>query len=132
MNEQLSNVLHQNSLYFKNPITRRLILFILVDYEEKGWTLYKIWKQHPEIQCSRTTIARLVKKIKITGSGDRIAGSGRKRSVSTVENVKKVEKLIQLKRNSSGDLRLSLRQIALRLGVSRASVGRIVKRLLKS
>ena len=112
-------------------LTKEEIAAVKNDFEQYGWTAYKIWKHHPEIQCSRATISRLVKKIRITGSGDRLAGSGRKRTVSTVENVKKVEKLIQLQRKSTGDLRISLRQIALRLGVSRSSVGRIVKRLLK-
>ena len=32
------------------------------DYVEKGWTAYKIWKEHPTKNWTRSSVQRLIKK----------------------------------------------------------------------
>ena len=53
-------------------------------FEEKGWTAYRIWQEHPRFGCSRNAIEKLIKKIKEAGSGKRRPGSGRPITVTTV------------------------------------------------
>ena len=47
-------------------LTRDRIAVVKNDLEEKGWTLYRIWKEHPSFKCSQNTIINLVKKIEET------------------------------------------------------------------
>ena len=64
------------------------------DFEEKGWTAYKIWKQHPTKKWALSSIQRLVKKIKETGTIERRPGSGRPITATTEENGDLVEEMI--------------------------------------
>ena len=52
-------------------LTHDQIAVVKNDLEEKGWSSYRIWKEHPSFQCSKNTIIKLVRKIKETGSGER-------------------------------------------------------------
>ena len=36
-------------------------------FNEKGWNAYKIWKEHPNFECSRMGVHNLIKKIKEAG-----------------------------------------------------------------
>ena len=60
-------------------------IIIQNDYEEKGWSAYKIWKNHPSKKWDYYSVKRLMKKFRETGSMDRGHGSGRPRTVSTEE-----------------------------------------------
>ena len=62
-------------------LTKDQIAVVKNDLEERSWSAYRIWKEHPTFNCSKNTIINLVKKIKETGSGDRKIGSGRKVTV---------------------------------------------------
>ena len=52
-------------------LTRDQIAVVKNDLEERGWSSYCIWKEHPTFHCSKNTIINLVNKIKETGSGER-------------------------------------------------------------
>ena len=67
-------------------LTSDQIAVIRNDYEEKGWTAYKIWKEHPSFNVSKTAVNDLINKIKETGSSERKPGSGRPITVSAPEN----------------------------------------------
>ena len=77
-------------------LTADQIAVIKNDYEEKGWTAYRIWQEHPRFQCSRNTVEKLIRKIKETGSGERREGSGRPISATTDENADECEECIKL------------------------------------
>ena len=64
------------------------------DYEEKGWSAYRIWKEHPSKGWVESSVRRLIRKYEDTGSMDRRSCAGRPRSVSTEENEESVEELI--------------------------------------
>ena len=61
-------------------------IIIQNDLEEKEWTAYKIWKEHPTKNWSISSVQRLVNKIKETGSIERRPGSGRPITATTEEN----------------------------------------------
>ena len=43
-------------------------IIIQNDYKEKGWSAYKIWKNHPSRKLDYSSVKRLLKKIRETGS----------------------------------------------------------------
>ena len=43
-------------------------IIIQNDYEEKGWTAYKIWKVHETKNWNYSSVKRLIKKLKETGT----------------------------------------------------------------
>ena len=49
-------------------ITDEQIAVIKNDFEEKGWTAYRIWQEHPRFGCFWNAIEELIKKIKEAGS----------------------------------------------------------------
>lgn len=97
------------------------------DFEEKGWSSYKIWKEHPSFKCSKTAVTNLVNKIKETGSADRRYGSGRPVTACCDSNAEEVEELICSQEDLPGS-HYSVREIASHLDISKSSVQRIVKR----
>ena len=99
---------------------------IINDYEEKGWTAYKIWKEHKSKRWVLSSVQRLVKKFKITGTMERKRSSGRPVTATTKENEDLVEVLI-CSQEEPGTHK-SPREIAPMIGVSRSSVKRMVKR----
>ena len=69
-------------------------IIILNDYEEKGWSAYKILKDHSSKNWTYTSVKRLLKRFKDSGTMNRKEGSGRPRSVTTEENTDLIEELI--------------------------------------
>ena len=58
------------------------------DFLERGWNAYKIFKEHPTKSWNRVSIYRLLKRFQEDNSMDRRAGSVRKRTITTEENLK--------------------------------------------
>ena len=100
--------------------------------EEKGWGARKIVREFPGKGWNITSVHRIIKKIRETGSAERKPGSGRVRTATTVENKDYVEEMIVSQEDRPGTHR-SQRQIASDLDVSRRSVKRMTNELgLKS
>ena len=82
------------SFVYKMPnLTEGQIAVIENDFKEKGWSAYKIWKEHPSFNVSKTAVTNLVNKIKETGSGKRKPRSGRPLTVSTQANEEECQDL---------------------------------------
>ena len=64
------------------------------EFEEFGWSAYKIWQTHKSKNWAYSSVKRLLQKYKKTGSMNRKPGSGRPRTVTTEENMDLVENLI--------------------------------------
>lgn len=94
------------------------------DFEEKGWSAYNIWKQHPMKGWDYSSVKRLLKRFRETGTMDRLKGSGRPRSAVTEENEEIVEELICSQEEPH--THLAPRQIEKTEGISRSSVKRIL------
>jgi transposase len=88
------------------------------DFEEKGWTPYRIWKEHPNKEWDQRSVK--------TGTMARKEGSGRPVTVSTEENSEKVEEMICSQEEPG--THTSSREIAKQLDISHCSVRRMVKR----
>ena len=97
------------------------------DYLEKGWNAYTIWKEHPTKGWDRVSVWRLLDKFIKTGSMDRKKGSGRPVTATTDENMEVVEDLICSQEENPGT-HDAPRKIEEKLGISRSSVKRLVKR----
>ena len=69
-------------------------IIIQNDYEEKGWSAYKIWKDHSLKNWTYTSVKRLLKRFKDSGTMNRKESSGQPRSVTTEENTDLIEELI--------------------------------------
>ena len=108
-------------------LTKDQIAVVKNDWEERGWTAYRIWQEHPKLNCSRQAIKNLLKKIKTTGSGARLEGSGRPVTASTVKNEEEVEELICSQESEPGT-HFSIRVIAPHLDIGKSTVHRIVKK----
>ena len=66
--------------------SKEVKIIIQNDYEEKGWSAYKIWKDHSSENWTYISVKRLLKRFKDSGTINRKEGSGRPRSVTTKEN----------------------------------------------
>ena len=97
------------------------------DFEENGWTAYRIVKEHPAKKWHISSVLRLIKKIKSTGSTARRPGSGRPATADTPENVAAVEELVFSQEDNPGS-HLPPTKIAKHLNISRESVMRICKK----
>ena len=64
------------------------------DYEEKGWTAYRVCKEHESKKWVLSFVQRLLKRFKEDGSMKRRTGSGRPITVKTDENAELVEERI--------------------------------------
>ena len=69
-------------------------IIIKNDYEETGWSAYKIWKDHSLKNWTYTSVKRVLKRFKDSGTINRKEGSGRPRSVTTEENTDLIKELI--------------------------------------
>ena len=56
------------------------------DFEEKGWTPYRIAPEHGAKGWVESSVRRLLDKYQETGSMDRRPGSGRPKTATTEEN----------------------------------------------
>ena len=72
------------------------------DFVEKGWSAYKICKEHPNKNWNTVSVFRLLKRFKEDDSMDRRPGSGRRRTVTTEENEELIESLICSQEESPG------------------------------
>jgi inhibitor of nuclear factor kappa-B kinase subunit alpha len=98
--------------------------------ETKGYTSRRFIKEFPEKGWSRSGLDKLLRKIDSIGSVQRLPGSGRPRSVRTVQNIEAVESLI-LSQEDLPQTHRSQRQIAREARIDRSSVRRIIKRDLR-
>ena len=64
------------------------------DFNEKGWSAYKIWKEHPSFECSRMPVHNLIKKIQETRLTEHNKGSNRLVTATTEENLSIFEEII--------------------------------------
>ena len=69
-------------------------IIIQNDYEEKGWSAYKTWKNQSSKNWTDTSVKRLLKRFKDSDTMNRKEGSGRPRSVTTEENTDLIKELI--------------------------------------
>ena len=97
------------------------------DYEEKGWSAYKTWKDHSSKNWIYTSVKRLLKRFKDSGIMNRKEGSDRPRSVTTEENTDLVEELI-CSQEEAPHTHLTSRKIAKQTGISGSSIRRMIKR----
>jgi len=95
------------------------------DFEEKGWTAYRIWKEHPSKGWVLSSVQRLVKRFKVTGTMERKTGSGRPITATTEENGDLVELLV-CSQEEPGTHK-SPQEVAPMIGISRSSVKRLVR-----
>ena len=102
-------------------------IIIKNDYEEKGWSAYKIWKDHSLKNWTYTSVKRLLKSFKDSGIINRKEGSGRPRSVTTEKNTDLIEELI-CPQKEAPRTRLGPRKIAEQTGISRLSIRRLIKK----
>lgn len=93
--------------------------------KSKGCGARMLLKEFPLKNWSLSGLSYLIKKVDATGSSDRKLGSGRPRSARTNENITEVEELI-LSQDSQPGTHSSMREVAREVGMSAASVHRIV------
>jgi hypothetical protein len=62
-------------------------------FDDKGKTAYSIWKDNPERNWDKRSVAKLIERYVKTGTMDRKPGSGRPRR-ATAEVIEEVEELI--------------------------------------
>ena len=98
---------------------------ILNDFEEKGWTPYRIAQEHGGKGWVESSVRRLLKKYQETGSTDRRPGSGRPKTATTEENEDDVEEMICSQEEPG--THVPPRKIAHQLEVSHTSVRRMIK-----
>ena len=96
------------------------------DYEEKGWTAYRICKEDESKKWVLSSVQRLLKRFKEDGSMKRRTGPGRPITVTTDENAELVQELICSKEDLLGTHK-NPREIARNVGISICSVRRLVK-----
>ena len=97
------------------------------DYEEKGWTAFRIFKEHESKKWVLSSVQHLLKRFKEDGSMKRRTGSGRPITVTTDENSELIEELICLQEDFPVAHK-SPREITRNVGISRSLVRRLVKK----
>src|SRR6218665_2583751 len=85
---------------------------LIKNFLDRGWTLVGLKK--------------LLRKIDLTGSSERCAGSGRPRTARKNENIEQVQELV-LSQEDKPKSHLTIREIAREVGISKTSVHKIVK-----
>ena len=93
-------------------MVNRLAWRLLREFPDKGW--------------KRLAVNRLLQKVRQTGKVDRQTGSGRPRSASTDENVKKVHEDFVLSQEDKPKTHRSTRQISRDIGIRRSTVHGII------
>ena len=81
------------------------------DYEEKGWTAYRVCKEHESKKWVLSFVQRLLKRFKEDGSMKRRTGFGRPITVTTDENAELVEKLTVHKKISREHARVLVKSL---------------------
>src|SRR6218665_2335973 len=85
---------------------------LIKNFLDRGWTLVGLKK--------------LLRKIDLTGSSERCAGSGRPRTARKNENIEQVQELV-LSQEDKPQSHLTIREIAREVGISKTSVHKLVK-----
>lgn len=93
---------------------------------EKGYGAKRLLKEFPNQGWKLSTIKKLLKKLRETGTIEHRPGSGRPKSVRTEDAARSVSDLLCSDEDRPGTS-LSEREAANRLGFSRSSVRRIAK-----
>ena len=94
--------------------------------KKKGWTAYRICKEHKSKEWVLSSVQRLLKRFKEDGSIKRRNGPGRMITVTTDEN-ELAEQLISSQEDFPG-IHNSPLENARNVGTSRSSMRRLVKR----
>ena len=97
------------------------------DYVEKGWSAYRICKEHPTKKWYKGSVQRLINQFKENGTMKTRPGSGRPRSAITPENEEIVEQLI-CSQEESPRSHMSPREIKSHTGIKRSSIVRMAKK----
>ena len=95
--------------------------------ETKGYPSRRFIKEFPEKGWSRSGLDKLLSKFDSIGSVQRLPGSGRPRSMRTVQNIEAVESLI-LSQEDLPQTHRSQRQITREVRIDLSSVHCIIKR----
>lgn len=98
--------------------------------EEKRYSSRRLLEEFPNKNWTRGGLDYLLQKIDHCGSIARTAGSGRKRSARTDENIEAVSELV-LSQEDKPHSHHTVRQISRELSITRSSVHNIIKRDLK-
>ena len=98
--------------------------------ESKNYSSRQFLREFPEKHWTRSGLDKLLRKIRVTGSVDRVIGSGRRRSSRTQENVGLVGDLI-LSQEDAPNTHRSTRQISRETGIHQSSVVRIIHKDLQ-
>src|SRR6218665_3621870 len=88
---------------------------LIKDFPDRGWTL----------GC----LKKLLRKIDLTGSSERRAGSGRQRTARKNENIEQVQELV-LSQEDKPQSHLTIREIAREVGISKTSCIKLSSRTL--
>jgi inhibitor of nuclear factor kappa-B kinase subunit alpha len=94
-------------------------------YEFKGYGAKRLIKEFPQKGWKLRGLNYLLKRLRETGTTDRLPGSGRPRTSRTAENIEAVNNLV-LSQDDAPRTHKTTRQIARELVISRRSVGRII------
>ena len=100
---------------------------IINNFEEWGWSAYRIVKEHHKKNWDKRSVQRLINRYKESGTVERKTGSGRPKTATTVENGELVEELISSQESEPGS-HSSPRGIAQQIGISHSSVRRLIKK----
>jgi len=103
-------ILNENLCKFKNYGAKRLT--VIREFPTKGWSV--------------SSVNKLLKKLRDTGTTARRAGSGSRRSARIDDNVDSINELV-LSQEDAPKTHRSTRQIARETGVHHSSVYRIVR-----
>jgi len=105
-------------------------ILIKILRQEKGYGAKRFLREFANRSWCRSSLDKLLKKIDDTGTVDRKAGSGKRRTTRTVENVELVEGMALSQENAPGTHR-TVRQIAREIGISKTAVHEIIAQDLK-
>ena len=94
-------------------------------YQVKGYGAKRLIKEFPQKEWKLRGLNYLLKRLRETGTTDRLPGSGRPRTARTTENIDAVNDLV-LSQEEAPRTHKTTRHIARELTISRRSVGRII------
>ena len=98
------------------------------DYVEKGWSAYRICKEHRTKKWYKGSVQRLIYQFKENGTMKRRPDSRRPRPAITPENEEIVEQLICSQEESPGTQKQFPREIERHTSIKRSSIVRMVKK----